>query len=86
MNKIKKYIFIFVFLVSLFLFTNSISADYKATVINKENSSCSFYSGKLTPTGNCFFRDSNLNSVVNGVFWLDTGDEVTVIDVFLGII
>ena len=70
----KKYIYIFVFFVSLFLFNTSICADYKATVINPPSAKCSI---KNTP-GLCFYANSNLNSV-GGVYSLDTGDEVTVL-------
>ena len=58
-----------------FLFINNVKADYKAIVINPTTASCSLDSNS---TGFCFFANSELNSIVNNVYWLDTGDEVTV--------
>ena len=70
----KKYIYVFVLFISLFLFKNSVNADYKATVVNPSNAKCSI---KNTP-GLCYYADSNLDSV-GGIYSLDTGDEVTVL-------
>ena len=70
----KKYLFIFVFFVSLFLCLNSVSANYSATVINPANAKCSI---KNTP-GLCYYADKNLNTVGN-IYSLDTGDIVTVL-------
>lgn len=75
MRRIYKYLFIFVFFVSSFLFINEVTADYKATVVNPEGASCSL---KANSTGYCYYKDSNLNSL-GGILWLDTGDEVTVL-------
>lgn len=73
----KKYfsVFMFFFIVSFFMTTN-IKADYKATAINPSGASCNLRAGS---TGFCYYENSNLNSYVSGVVWLDTGDEVTVI-------
>ena len=70
------YLFIIVFVISSFLFICDIKADYKATVINPSGAKCNLRSGS---TGYCYYKDSNLNSYVSGVVWLDTGDEVTVL-------
>ena len=71
-----KLLFIITFVISSFLFINNIKADYKATVLNPSGASCSLRNGS---TGYCYYKDSNLNSYVSGVVWLDTGDEVTVL-------
>ena len=55
----------------------SVKADYEATVINPSESSCNLYS--RTSTGYCFYKDSNLNSYVSGVVWMDTGEKLTVL-------
>ena len=71
-----KLLFIITFVIASFLFINNIKADYKATVLNPSGSSCNL---KSNSTGYCYYKDSNLNSYVSGVVWLDTGDEVTVL-------
>ena len=72
----KKYLYIFIFILSSCFFISNIKADYEATVFNPSGSSCSLYSGS---TGYCVYSDSNLNNYVKGLIWLDTGDLVTVI-------
>ena len=79
MKRIYKYLFIFVFFVSFFLFFNKVNADYSATVMNPIGASCDIYTGG-TSTGYCFYKNSNLNSYTPGAIWLDTGDEVTVLE------
>ena len=71
-----KLLFIITFVISSFLFINDIKADYKATVLNPSGAKCSLSSNS---TGYCYYNDSNLNSYVSKVVWLDTGDEVTVL-------
>ena len=71
-----KLLFIITFVISSFLFITNIRADYKATVINPSGAKCEL---KSNSTGYCYYKDSNLNSYVSGVVWLDTGDEVTVL-------
>ena len=67
---------LFVFVVSLFLFTNYVSADYKASAINPAGAKCELSSKS---TGYCYYANKNLNSTVPKVVWLDNGDEVTVL-------
>ena len=76
MKKLTKYLFIFLFVISSFLFVNEISADYEATVMNPSGAKCSL---KSNSTGYCFYSDSSFSSVTTGVLWLDTNDKVTVI-------
>lgn len=78
MKKYCIYLSICVFFISSFLFVNNVKADYKASAMNPAGASCSLYT-KGTSTGYCYYKDSNLNSYVSGVVWLDSGDEVTVI-------
>ena len=76
MKNINKYIYVFIFFVSLFLFLDKVSADYQAYAVNPSGSTCNLYNGS---TGYCYYKDSNLNSYVKGVIWLDTTDRVTVL-------
>ena len=71
-----KYLFIISFVISSFLFLSNVKADYKATALNPSGAKCSL---RDDSTGFCYYKDSNLNSYVNNVVWLDTGDEVTVL-------
>ena len=73
MKKIYKTFFMLVFVISSFLFINSVKADYSATVVNPTNAKCSIKNSH----GMCFYKDSNLNSV-GYIYSLDTGDVVTV--------
>lgn len=76
--KMKKYIlYIFITFISLFTFNTVVLADYQATVLITDGAKCELRS---TSTGKCFYKDTNFNSVVSGVVWLDTGDTVTVIE------
>lgn len=77
MKKIYKYIFIFAFIIFTFFVINDVSADYKASVVNPSGAKCSL---KSNSTGYCYYKDSNLNDFVQSVVWLDSGDEVTVIE------
>ena len=77
MNRLKIFIFIFVFFVSVFAFNNFVKADYKATVLITDGAKCEL---KSTSTGKCLYRDTDFDSYVSGVVWLDTGDQVTVIE------
>ena len=77
MNSLKRFIFIFVFFVSVFAFNNFVKADYKATVLITDGAKCEL---KSTSTGKCLYRDTDFDSYVSGVVWLDTGDSVTVIE------
>lgn len=80
MKKNYKYIFIVAFIILPFLFINSVQAEvtYKATVKYVEGAKCNIYYGSLKSSGFCYYENSNLNSYVPGVIWLDAGDEVTV--------
>ena len=71
-----KYLIFITLVISSFLFFGSVKADYQATVINNVGASCSL---KENSTGYCYYKNSNLDSYVSGVVWLDTGDEVTVL-------
>ena len=75
MKKKNILLYIVFSLVLPFLFINNVKADYKAIVVNPTTASCSLDSNS---TGFCFFATDELNSIVNNVYWLDTGDEVTV--------
>lgn len=73
MRKINKAIISIVFVISSFIFINSVKADYNATVVNPANAKCN-----VSKThGMCFYENTNLNTVgyINS---LDSGDEVTV--------
>jgi len=80
MKKNYKYIFIVAFIILPFLFINSVQAEttYKATVKYVEGAKCNIYYGSLKSSGFCYYANSNLNSYVPGVIWLDAGDEVIV--------
>ena len=77
MKKNYKTLFIIAFVISSFLFINSVKADYSATVVNPQNAKCSLKNSH----GMCFYENSNLNSVgyINS---LDTGDVVTVLTAY----
>lgn len=75
MRRIYKYLFMFTFVISSFLFISDIKADYNATVINPSGASCSL---KDSSTGFCYYENSNLNSL-GDIWYLDTGDQVTVL-------
>ena len=71
-----KLLFILAFVIPFYFFINNVKADYSATVINEINASCSL---KSTATGYCFYKDKNINSIAKPIYWLDTGDIVTVL-------
>ena len=71
----RKYMYIFVFIISLFFFINTVKADYSAAALNPSGATCNLLDRS---TGYCFYANSNLNSV-NYMKYLDTGDQVTVI-------
>ena len=71
-----KCLFIITFVISSFLFINNIKADYRATTLNKPGAKCELLDES---TGFCFYKDENLNSYVDPVKWLDSGDEVTIL-------
>ena len=70
-----KLLFIICFFVVSFIFIGSVKADYEAVFEATEK--CSL---KSNATGNCFYADTNFNSLVTGTYWLDTGDKITVIE------
>lgn len=73
----KKIIFMVATFVLCFVgFKDYVFADYKATVLITDGATCSLSSKS---TGKCFYQNTNFNSTVPGVVWLDTGDVVTVI-------
>jgi len=61
----------------MFCFKLIIKADYRATVLITDGAKCELRS---TSTGKCLYQNTNYNSYVSGVVWLDTGDVVTVIE------
>lgn len=77
-----KLMYILVFVISAFLFRESVQADYKAIVDNPSGAKCDIYQ-KSHPNsrnnGYCFYENSNFNSIVNKVFFLDSADQVTVL-------
>ncbi len=73
----KFYINLFVFFILSFIYINNVQANYTATVVNPEGASCSLRSNS---SGYCFYKDKTLNDYLSPVVWLDTGDEVTVLD------
>ena len=73
--KTNKCLFILFFIVLSFLFINNVQADYEATVLNPTNATCHL---KSSSTGYCYYKDSSLSSI-GGVWYLDTGDKVTVL-------
>lgn len=77
MNVFKKVLYIFTTFVVAFCFKSLIKADYKATVLITNGSTCELRSSS---TGKCLYRDTDFDSYVSGVVWLDTGDTVTVIE------
>ena len=77
MSGLKRTLFIFAILISVFAFNNFVKADYKATVLITDGATCELRSGS---TGKCLYRDTDFDSYVSGVVWLDTGDMVTVIE------
>ena len=77
MNILKKVLYIFTTFVVAFCFKSLIKADYKATVLITDGATCELRS---TSTGKCLYRDTDFDSYVSGVVWLDTGDTVTVIE------
>ena len=76
MKNNKYYLYLIIF-IAMFMAMVNVKADYEATVINPSGSSCHLYS--KTSTGYCFYKDSNLNSYVSGVVWMDTGEKLTVL-------
>lgn len=72
----KKLIYVFVILLFSFSFMIEVKADYKTSVLNNKGATCNLHKNS---TGYCLYKNSNLNSYVSGVIWLDTGDEVTIL-------
>lgn len=71
----KIYLNLLLFL-TLFFLADIVKADYEAVVVNPSGSKCSFSSKS---TGFCFYKDSSLSTHYRDVYWLDTGDKVTVL-------
>lgn len=76
-NRGKKIWYVLITFVALFSFKCLVKADYKATVLITDGATCELRSGS---TGKCLYRDTDFDSYVSGVVWLDTGDAVTVIE------
>lgn len=70
----KRKIFLFGFLFVFFLLPKNVLADYEAKFI--ATGTCDLRSNS---TGNCFYKDTTFQELVNNVFWVDTGDPVTVL-------
>ena len=78
MRKRLLYVIIFT-LVLLIIPFNHVYADYSAKVIN--TSPCQLYKdlkGK-NATGSCMYSDTTLKKLTEGTYWVDVGDEITVI-------
>ncbi len=75
--KANKFKFIFIFFILSFILIGNVKANYKATVLNPQGASCSLRKGS---TGYCLYSDESLSKPKSPVIWLDTGDEVTVIE------
>lgn len=76
MKKNYKFIFISLFVISSFLFMNNVQASYKAYASNPSGAKCELNSNS---TGYCLYSDSSLSDIVHGPVWLDTGNEVVVL-------
>ncbi len=73
----KNYKLIFIiFAISFCLSINNVQASYKAYASNPSGAKCELNSGS---TGYCLYSNENLNEVVHGPVWLDTGNEVIVL-------
>ncbi len=71
----KRQFIYFLFLVLILCLTPvSVKADYKAKFI--ADGKCKLHDNA---SGNCFYKDTTFSSLVKGTYWIDTGDEVTVI-------
>ena len=77
MRRIKGLVLVIITFFTIFSFNMFVKADYRATVLITDGAKCELRS---TSTGKCLYRDTNFNSYVSGVVWLDTGDQVTVIE------
>lgn len=77
MKKLYKCLFIYLFVISFFIFIDNVQASYKATVLNPSGAKCDLHKES---TGYCYYKDKNLNSYVDSIIWLDTGDEVTILE------
>ncbi len=76
MRYIKRLSLFILLLLVMFSFKNIVKADYKATVVINSGEKCELYSKS---TGKCIYKDTNLNSYVPKVVWMDTGEQVTVV-------
>ncbi len=70
----KRYFLVFVLFFLFFLSPLSLEANYEGKFI--ATGTCSLRSGS---TGNCFYKDTTFKKLVDNVYWVDTGDPVTVI-------
>lgn len=73
----KKVLLILFFIICFLGFNFVVKADYLATVLITDGSKCELRSNS---TGKCLYANTNFNSYVPGVVWLDTGDNVTVVE------
>lgn len=76
MKKYYKFIFVSLFVISSFIFMNNVQASYKAYASNPSGAKCELNSNS---TGYCLYSDSSLSDIVHGPVWLDTGNEVVVL-------
>lgn len=77
MKKSYRFIFINLFVISSFLFMNHVQASYRAYASNPSGAKCELNSNS---TGYCLYSDSSLSDIVHGPVWLDTGNEVVVLE------
>ncbi len=72
---IKKYVGIVLFImISFFAFSYNTKANYSAKYV--ATGKCKLKAGS---TGDCFYENTKFDKVVPGTYWLDTGDNITVI-------
>lgn len=76
MRYMRKITLLLCLMVTFMCFNQVVKADYKATVVIKSGEKCELYSKS---TGKCIYKDTNLNSYVPKVIWMDTGEQVTVV-------
>ena len=76
MRYLKNLSLIITFVFITLIFNGVVKADYQATVVITDGSTCELSS---KATGKCIYQNTSLNSTVPKVVWLDTGDQVTVL-------
>ena len=71
----KKIVFgFFLALISFIITNNKVYANYSAKDVN--TSPCKL---KSNATGSCMYSDTTFKSLTTGTYWVDVGDDITVI-------